>query len=44
MEIVGEVETNLGGGGGGGCSGLPHDPLGKLGLRTVQNQRRDVCM
>ena len=28
MEILGEVETFR-----GRCSGLPHDPHGKLGLR-----------
>jgi hypothetical protein len=28
----------------GRYNGLAHDPHGKLGLRTGQSQRRDVCM
>jgi hypothetical protein len=39
---------NSGGGGKitckGRCSGLAHDPHGKLGLRLGQSQRRDICM
>ena len=38
---------NSGGGGKhfrGGATGLARDPHGKLGLRTGQSQRSDVCM
>jgi hypothetical protein len=43
------ADLDFGGNSGGGgnkfrCSGLAHDPHGKLGLRTGQSQRRDVCM
>ena len=41
MEIVEEVQKNLG---EVQRSTVALDPHGKLGLRTDQSQRRDVCM
>ena len=39
MEIVGEVEKNQ-----ERCSGLAHDPHGKLGLRTGQGHIVYICI
>jgi hypothetical protein len=41
MEIVGEVQNNLG---EVQWSTVALNPHGKLGLRTDQSQRRDICM
>jgi hypothetical protein len=44
-----QSRPDFGGNSGGGgnkfrCSGLAHDPHGKLGLRTGQSKQCDICM